>query len=246
MIFSTTPDTPDELLAITQNDHACFAAELLALFRIDGLPDLPHRRELLFATREHDNGWRETDAAPSCDAEGRPHDFLTLPIDRRQELWCRGVERFRSAEPRAATLILAHAINLHREREEEGFPELVTAWREQQGELFEEQGIDGEEIAEEYRWLDLADQLSLALSSRWQRSFESYGFHVEVGGDRLTLDPFPLAGATRFEISCRRIPRRDYRGDGDLAVELASARWQSLSVRVVPVDSIPPLDPIVL
>jgi hypothetical protein len=244
MIFSTTANTPGELLAITQNDHACFASELLALFRIGGLPEHAHRRELLFATREHDNGWRETDAAPSCDSEGRPHDFLSLPVPRRQELWRRGVERFRGTEPRASALILAHAINLHREREEEGFPELVAAWREEQESLFDEEDIDGREIEEEYRWLDLADQLSLALSSRWQRSFEAYGFRIECSGDQLTLDPFPLAGATRFEISCRRIPRRTYRGDGDLAVELASARWQSLPVRVAPADSNTSLEPL--
>ena len=237
MIVSTTPDTPDELLVITQNDHACFAAELLALFRIEGLPEHPHRRELLFATREHDNGWRETDAAPSCDSEGKPHDFMSLPVDRRQELWRRGVTRFRDSEPRATALILAHAIHLHRDRDSDGFPELLAIWREQQHELFEEAGLDGEAIAMEYRWLDLADQLSLALSCRWHRRFEAYDFQIEVNGDHLTLDPFPLAGATRFEIPCRRIPQRAYAGDVDLAVELASTRWQSLPVRVAPRNS---------
>ena len=66
------------LLVVSQNDHAHFAAELLALWRADGLPDHPRRRRLLFAAREHDNGWRETDSAPFCDREkGRPHDFMS-------------------------------------------------------------------------------------------------------------------------------------------------------------------------
>src|SRR6187401_2294836 len=80
-------------LVITQPDHARFSAELLSLWR--ALADHPRREELLFAVREHDNGWRETDAAPHWDAEqGRPHDFLSLPRTERIELWQRGTARF--------------------------------------------------------------------------------------------------------------------------------------------------------
>ena len=57
---------------------------------------------------------------------------------------------------------------------------------------------------------------------------------MQVEGDRLLLDPFPLAGSTTFEISCRHIPQRDYRSDTDLAMELATARWEKTSVRLLP------------
>ena len=60
-------DKGDLLRVITQPDHARFAAELLSLWRADGLPEHPRREQLLFAVREHDNGWREADAAPWVD-----------------------------------------------------------------------------------------------------------------------------------------------------------------------------------
>ncbi|HEX2162583.1 MAG TPA: DUF3891 family protein, partial [Thermoanaerobaculia bacterium] len=64
---------------VTQPDHARFAGELVALWRAHGVPEHPRRDDLLFAVREHDNGWREEDAAPSWNAAaGRPHDFLSL------------------------------------------------------------------------------------------------------------------------------------------------------------------------
>ncbi len=48
----------------------------------------------------------------------------------------------------------------------------------------------------------------------------------------IALDPFPLAGATTFRVPCRRIPVRAYRGDADLGGELATARWEEMTVRV--------------
>ena len=106
------------LLLVTQPDHAHFAGSLLALWTADGLPAHPRRSEILFAGREHDNGWRETDAAPRCDpARHRPHDFLTLSPADRIEIWRRGVHRYSGARPYAALLIHQHAVELHRSLE---------------------------------------------------------------------------------------------------------------------------------
>src|SRR6185436_12277599 len=108
-------DTGETFRLVTQPDHARFAADLLSLW-----PELaghPRRDDLLFATREHDNGWREADAAPRWDAgQGRPHDFLSLPEPERALLWRRGIGRFRASRPGAALLVAHHAAVLHRDR----------------------------------------------------------------------------------------------------------------------------------
>ena len=68
---------------------------------------------------------------------------------------------------------------------------------------------------------------------------ERYGVRGQVeardGVLELSLAPFPLAGATTFQIPCRTVPQRAYAGDADLAVELALARWGTLAVRIVEV-----------
>ena len=218
-------------LMITQPDHARFSAELLSLWR--ALADHPRREELLFAVREHDNGWRETDSAPHCDTErGRPHDFISLPQRERIELWERGTARFAGERPYASLLIVRHAIRLHQERKGEEW----QAFREYLDELYqglaEETGASEEEVEADYSWLDLADLISLAVCNGWSEPFERYGFKGQFQEGTLRLDPFPLAGATAFRIPCRRIPVRAYRGDADLGGELATARWQQLPVRV--------------
>jgi hypothetical protein len=224
---------------ITQPDHAAFAAELLSLWRAEGVPEHPRRAALLLGVREHDNGWREEDAAPRWDSERhRPHDFLTLPRPARIEVWERGVARFAGEHPYAALLITRHARRLHRNRRgEEGWDELLETFDELERGLAEETGATEEEMAGDDRLLDRLDTLSLAACNGRTGPFELHGVHAQVvEGTTLVLDPFPLAGATTFRIPCRRIAVRDYGRDAALGGELVAARWTELTVRVAPPD----------
>ena len=234
---------PGQLRLVTQNDHASFAAELLGLWRCAPLSDHPRRSSLLRAVREHDNGWREADSAPHCRPDGRPHDFISLPEALRRELWQQGVERFVDDDPWVAALILEHALVLHRGRDDPAWHALLETWREQRASLLEEAGESEDTLARDYRFLDLCDMASLVVCCPLTESIERHGFSLRlvepppVGVDAvLILDPFPLAGATTFRIPCRTIPDRCYGGDGDLAIELAIARWQEMRVRVAPSD----------
>lgn len=237
-----------ELVVFTQCDHAHFAAELLSLWRADGLPEHPRRAALLRAVREHDNGWREADAAPRVDREsGRPHDFLTLPATERCELWRRGTRRFLGDDPYVALLILHHARWLHRERRHEPpYDELLSELDELYDELLVAAELAADVVAADYRFLDLSDLLSLVVTNRWQEPFERRGLRGDLAVaeaasgkpvDTLRLAPLPLAGSTTFTLPCRRIPDRRYAGDADLGVELATARWRQRRVRVTALEA---------
>ncbi|MEE8523981.1 MAG: DUF3891 family protein [Thermoanaerobaculia bacterium] len=224
------------LLAVTQNDHAHLAAELLSLWRRDGLPEHPRRRQILVAAREHDNGWREADSAPRCDREtGRPLDFVAISQELRREIWCRGVERFQDRDVWVTLLILQHAIRLHRslEADTEWAP-LLERWRQLRGELLRESAAEAEDLAEDYRWIELSDLCSLGVCGRWRRQSDLHGYGIELEPGKLFLDPFPFAGTTTFRVACRWIDDRPYGGDAAVGVELATARWQQLEVRVAP------------
>lgn len=238
-------DGPDWLL-ITQPDHARFAGELLRLWRGDGLAEHPRREEIVFAGREHDNGWREADAAPSWDAaRGRPHEFTTLPEGDRREIWERGTARFADSRPAGALFVTLHALALlSGRRGDPGWDETLDRLEERRDELREATGLTAEEAAGDYRFVDLADLASLTACSRWTEPFERewpdgrrHGRFERARGPEpgtLLLDPFPLAGATTFRVPARRIPRRAYAGDADLGGELAAARWGEVAVRVAP------------
>jgi hypothetical protein len=224
----------DSLLLVTQNDHAYFSGELLSLWRGDGLPANPRRRDIVFAAREHDNGWREADAAPRVDpAIGEPYGFLSLPAAHRNEIWRRGVARHRRERPYAALLIHQHAIELHRSFGAAGeHDQLVAEVQASRDRLLEETGIDASTLSADYPLIQLADALSLAACRCFPGERERGGRRfVREDGD-LVIDPLPLAGATRFRIPCRRLARRRYGGDADFAGALGRARWETIEVGV--------------
>src|SRR5947199_5589429 len=147
-------DEGETLLLVTQPDHAHFTGELLALWRADGLPDHPRRADLLFAGREHDNGWREADAAPHCDLErGRPHDFMSIPREERIAIWERGTARFAGSQPYASLLITRHALTLHGDRREQPeWEEFFAYLDELERGLLAATGAAAEEVAADYRF----------------------------------------------------------------------------------------------
>jgi hypothetical protein len=217
----------DRLRLVTQPDHAAFAADLLALWRLEELVEHPRRVALLRAIRRHDNGWRELDAAPPADpASGLPYTFLDLPRAQRLELWDRGSARYAETDPYTGLLTTHHALAL---LGPEPLPQLV----DRRLELLTRCGLDEADLAADYRFLDLADRLSLAVCNAWAEPFARHGWRAAFGPEGLALSPFPLAGATTFEVPCRFIPARPYGGDADLAVTLATARWEAFAVRAV-------------
>ncbi|HSM15097.1 MAG TPA: DUF3891 family protein [Thermoanaerobaculia bacterium] len=229
----------DSLLLVTQADHARLAADLLALVRLPAIAAHPRRAELLRAVAEHDNGWWEHDAAPRVDADGRPIDFLAVGRDERCGIWERGVERFAAEAPYRAALVAAHALRLHADRwgdpDWAGFLGRLEARRD---ELLAAAGLGPAELADDDRWTALADGLSLALCLADARWLDAPGWRGEVAPEEelltLRLDPFPFAGSSRLELRGRKVPARPYGRDAELALELASARWQRWVVRIAP------------
>ncbi len=228
------------LRVVTQSDHAHLAGEVVALWRADGLPANPRRPEIVRAVREHDNGWRETDSAPRVDrATGRPHDFRTLPAEVRREIWRRGAARLAATRPYAALLIVHHALVLHAgNRGNDAWDEdLLAPLDELYGELVETTGAPAFQVAADYRFLAVADALSLAACGALAGAIDpegAAGHRVALCDGRVEIDPFPLAGATTFRVPDRSIPDRVYRGDADLGGELAAARWGAFAARIGP------------
>lgn len=229
-----TPSAGGRLKIITQIDHARFAADLLSLWISDGLPEHERREDLLFAVREHDNGWREKDSAPILDPEAgdRPYDFVTMPADVRSELWRVGCQRFREDRAYASLLIVEHDRHLHAQDANEAYRELLHWLDEIRSELIIATAAQEDLLAADYHFLGLTDFISLVACSDWTEEFESRGTTIAIRNSCVHLDPFPLAGNTTFRIPQRTIPLRSYRNTVDLATELATARWHWGEIKV--------------
>lgn len=224
-------DEGETLRIITQPDHARFAAELLSLWRTDNLPTHPRRQQLLFAVREHDNGWREADAAPSIDPDTqRPLTFDRYPESARLEIWQRAILRFAEQQPYASLLIAKHAETIHRPLTT-GWQNLFDQIEEVRRQWIETAGTNRAEVESDYRYLQLADTLSLAYCRRQPGAVQA-SMTAKVDAEYLRLRPFPLAGTTTFHIPVRRIANRAYRTDAEAGSALVRARWGRLPVKV--------------
>jgi hypothetical protein len=228
---------------VNQADHARLAADLLALIRLPGLVEHSRRAELLRAVAEHDNGWWEADAAPRFDARTRrPVDFRAVGDEERQEIWQRGVERHADREPYVAALVAGHALRLLAGRLQGGpdWVQFLADLSSLRDELAERSGLSDAELREDDAWLELGDELALCAATGDVAFVHREGWRVEASAGEeateLALAPFPLAGSTRFELSCRRLPPEFRVSDGELARSLASARWERRVVHLAPLD----------
>lgn len=187
---------------------------------------------MLRGVREHDNGWREIDAAPLVDpASGRPHDYRSLPDAARRELWDRGARRLRDDDPYVCLLVVRHARELHHTlRRRPEWVDWIEGLDALEEELLEAGEVDPDDLAADYRWLALSDRFSLGLCEESPESFEADGFAARIVPGTLRLSPFPLAGRTTFRLSCRHIPDRIYADDRDLGRALARAAWERVEV----------------
>lgn len=209
------------MLAITQADHARLAGAIADSWGNERAWSPPPWRELVAATRRHDDGWIAWDEAPTLNERGSPHDFITVPTPERLEIYRRGVEVMRDEHPHAQLLVSMHLVGLFLGRLVPGASKLIESLQGRDRELVEkfiaEQGVWHEEapngmaasdLLAQYRLLQAFDQISLILClnppDRPSSTTLSYvplsapgsslaPVEVRTEGNRATLDPYPLA-----------------------------------------------------
>lgn len=229
----------DGWIVVTQADHARLGAEMLRLFRAPELAAYPRRNALLEAIAAHDDGWWEADAAPTLARSGDgPADFRSLPPARRREIWLRSVERHVERSPYVAAMAAGHLLRLLATWGGGEWQELRAELAARREEIVTEGRLDPDSLADDDAWLRIADDLSLAAATG-DVAFLAHGpFRAEVAAreevTELFLEPFPLAGATRFELPIRRLARRRYRDGVELGVALATATWERRAIRLAP------------
>ena len=184
-------------LLITQPDHAALAARIMCEWEEPALACSPRRDAILLATAEHDNGWRETDAAPIVDpASGRVLDFVALPASMRQEIWPRGVARLASV-PYAAALVAQHALHVYSRFRDDPewtpfFAEMTSA-RDAHLQAAAPACLD--DLLADYQFVRAGDLVSLAFCNAWEEPQpDGFGRTVTFDGAGVTIDPDPFNG----------------------------------------------------
>ena len=219
---------PGSLLFITQPDHAVLALALVD--RFDGLAANTRRDDIRLAVREHDNGWRELDEELVFDAaSGKAFDFITAPESLKQSVWPLGIDRLASESAYAAALVAAHALFVYAaHRDEEDWRAFFANQEARRDDLLERARTPRETLEADYRFLALADMMSLSFCHGWTEARQRFGYAARCEETTLVISPavvpmspFPI------RVPARRIADRRYDSAGDLrtALDAAPPEW---------------------
>jgi hypothetical protein len=219
------PAGPSQLL-ITQPDHAALSARIMREWRAGGFLDAPRRSSILLAIEEHDNGWREVDAAPVLqDGTGRILDFMTAPDPIRRAVWPRGVERL-SGHPYAAALVAQHALHIYRRyRNDPEWTPFFTEMEAARDRHLRASGLPLADLVREYVFVRIGDLVSLTFCNGWvERQVDEAGYTVRFQESRLVIIPDPFEGRQfAIEVPARKLPAAPFRSPAEARTAFASA-----------------------
>lgn len=213
----------DRLWLITQPDHARLALRIME--HCAPLRERLQATAILLAIREHDNGWKELDAAPIVDSStGRIADFITAPVAVRQQVWPRGVERIQ--EPWAAALVAQHALTIYeRYRADAEWNPFFATMESMRNDRLCESGGSLDDLLADYAFVRLGDLISLAFCTGWTDQQRFGEWTVQRFDSRVVVTPDAFAGKTiPFEITARELPDRPFTSDADLREALGAAK----------------------
>jgi uncharacterized protein DUF3891 len=223
----------DRIQLITQPDHARLARRIM-----EGcvpLGSLTRRDVILYAIQEHDNGWREEDAAPRINpSTGEIVDFVNAPADVRQRVWTRGVARL-AEDPWAAALVAQHAIVIYdRFHSDPAWAPFFDAMRSARDSMIPAAGRNTlDELLADYEFVRLADLTSLTFCTGWTGDQRFGDWTVRLSGTRV-LTPDVFGGAEiPIEITAKEIANRRFRSDDELRDALLHAAMRTLRGTVV-------------
>jgi hypothetical protein len=213
-------------LLITQPDHAHLAQTIMERWREGGLSTSPRRAAILYAIREHDNGWRDLDNEPIVDSSsGEILDFMNLPDNERRGVWPRGVQRLAEA-PYSAALVAQHAIHIYRRyRGEPAWAPFFTemeSWRDRHLRL--EQSATMDDLLRDYMFLRIGDLASLTFCNGWSDAPDETGFAMRFADEHLVISPDPFGGERlSIEIGARQMPATRFATPSDAVTSFKSA-----------------------
>jgi len=203
----------------------------MAHWRADGLIAHPRREVILLATREHDGGWTDVDAAPLVDERtGGILDFVRAPDAVRQGVWPVAVERLRD-EPFAAALVAQHAITVYdSNRDAPRWQAFFSHMEDLRGRYLSATALTLDELLRDYRYVFLGDRVSLTFATLRADPWNVDGYEMRAAADTVTVRPDPFEGRTvPFSLKGRLIADVSYSTAAEAAAAFTAASVVTIS-----------------
>lgn len=218
----------DGVVLFRQEAHAQLAGELAA--RIAAVSW--ERSAFVAAARVHDNGWREADAAPTLDGDGRPHTFYAVPPEVTTA--CGGAgSRAAAVDALVGLLVGLHGARFFGTNPHAQVRALHDEERERQ-DLLGELGLGASwrelpsPISAASDWIAFLDRLSLTVCGELADSLttevDGLPYRTTRAADVITVDPWPFTDdGVEVTIDGHRLPHRAFASEPALREALDTA-----------------------
>lgn len=247
-------DGGSEWQIVLQPEHA----ELAGQFARAWSPRPEPFDSLELVTRRHDDGWFLWERGPGLDPEGRPANFLDVPVPIHLAFYKAAIVAVSEEDEYAGLILSMHGAGIYKGRygyEEELAMRFVDKAASDAQQFVAEQegayperlaglGIDDDEAWRGYKFLQVWDRLSLyaCLNDLDNPKAESIspvpldGSETTItltpsGRRRVSVDPYPFASnPAEFTFERRMIPKRDWADSAEFRRDFFAAPVTQASI----------------
>ncbi|MEM4410001.1 MAG: DUF3891 family protein [Candidatus Caldarchaeum sp.] len=243
-------------LLINQHDHALLSYCLMNHWDGNRFYLPCNFGEVAFAIREHDWGWKAWDRKPKVNPrDGYPMSFTEIDPESQATIWRRSIFAHRDTHPYASVLIALHFF-VFNERNLAKDPENhhSLCLKREICSLVEEilkislDTLELDELPQHVKYdlklLQIGDALSLAICHGWREYrlqdapclCAHSSCQLTIGsndGLNFYVDPFPFKEPVlRFKVQARRVAKRVFQHDKELARALQCSHVEALNFTV--------------
>jgi len=237
---------------INQHDHAELAGDIMKYWGDDSFARPNPYDEVLFAIREHDNGWREWDSSPKVNPGNKyPMNFLEMSSSDQAEIWRRCFTRHSLEHPYASMLIALHfgklnekSLNNHSNKgtartSHTEIIDFVSGMLKINISNLDLESFPGD-VRVNLRLVQIGDVISLALCHGWN-SIKIKDVPLEYNGrvttlslkssdgGNYTIDPYPFAEPLiNLRLRSRRLNQKKFSRDEELRDALRQSKYETL------------------
>ncbi|HET8673396.1 MAG TPA: DUF3891 family protein [Thermoleophilaceae bacterium] len=204
-------------LAIGQASHAWISGQLARAWGNERFGAVEPWEEVCLGAEQHDVGWAEWDLDPKIDpGTGRPHTFISSPLEVKLDLWSRAARKVISQSRYAALLVSMHGTAIFDRfgPDDPAGKRLVENFIEEQRALQAKlaEGLDPDQVRRNQKLVFAWDYISLALCLDWAPAkvrdvpvAEGEPVTLELSGQG-ELDPWPFGTeSVELRADARRI-----------------------------------------
>jgi hypothetical protein len=245
-------DDKEGWILINQHDHAELSGEIMKHWDNENFTKPAPYDEVIFAIREHDNGWREWDSSPEVNhANQYPRNFLEMTHKEQTRIWRRCFKRHSHEHPYASVLIALHFGTLNEKslnkNSDNSYPkafhkEIIYFVSNMLRIKASDLSLSSftKDVQVNLRFVQVGDIISLALCHGWSSNeityvplnYDNSSTTLSIksnDGKNFTITPYPFSPSSmRFEIQGRRLAQKRFSEDAELRQMLSKSKYETL------------------